>query len=158
MKTRMMILAVLLSFLTLIMLGSCGPGKYVPKANEEIYGTWTNEKYGIMNAKIYSPQKEIIDASGYTAYQSTSDHNPSAKGPETIVSKWTDSEGNIWYKTLATGSNGEQVFTRQALEKLSKFATVRECMYSWLPKLNPDSYPKDIDPVEPEYKIYYRTK
>lgn len=164
MKTIMMILAVLLSFLTLILLGSCGAGKYVPKANEEIYGTWINEKYGTIDSTTptYSPQKEIIDASGYTAYLLISG-NPTEKGPETIVSKWTDSEGNIWYKTFGTASVSNPrveggVLRLQSLQKLSKSATVRECMFFWHSKSVPDNYPTRIDITSDQYRVFYRAK
>lgn len=156
MKTRMMLPSASLILLSLILLAGCGPGKYRPKPNEELYGTWTNESYGIMNSSTYLPQKEIIDPSGYTAYQAVFDHNPSQKGTEEIASKWTDSEGNIWYKTFGTASTGDKVLTFQALQKLNKFGTVRECVIIWLSAFNPNSYPAKIDPKDSAYQIYNR--
>ena len=52
MKTRNLILSVILIFAVLVLLISCAPGKkaYVAKENEEIYGTWVNTEYGTMEA------------------------------------------------------------------------------------------------------------
>jgi hypothetical protein len=156
MRARITLVWPAVILLIMLLLGGCGPGKYKPKPDEELYGTWTNEKYGIMTTSNYSPQKEIIDASGYTAYQTISDHNPSQKGPLTIAARWKDSEGNIWYKTFGTASTGDSVLRLQALHKLSKSGTVRECMNFWFLESNPNSYPATIDPARPEYRIYYR--
>ena len=45
MKTRWTFLMIVLSLLALLLLGGCGPAKYAPKANEELYGTWINKSY-----------------------------------------------------------------------------------------------------------------
>lgn len=58
------LLGAMVILLSLILLEGCGQGKYRPKLNEELYGTWTNESYGIVTAATFMPQKEIIDASG----------------------------------------------------------------------------------------------
>ena len=50
MKGGKIILFVLLCTLTHILLVGCVPSKYVPKPNEELYGTWINEK---MSAQKY---------------------------------------------------------------------------------------------------------
>lgn len=142
-----------LVLLPLILLSSCG---YRPKANEELYGTWTNESYGVMTSAIFMPQKEVIDASGHVAYTNISDHDPAGKGTERIASKWIDSEGNIWYKTFGTISNGDKVLTIQTLHKLSKSATVQEYVSVWLSKPDPNNYPTKIDPKDANYRIYNR--
>jgi hypothetical protein len=149
------LLPVALVLLPLILLSSCGPGKYRPKPNEELFGTWTNESYGTVNGRVFMPQKEIIDASGYEAYRNVSDHGPAEKGPESIASKWSK-EGSTWYKTYGTASDSDQIWTFQALHRLSKEGTVRECVMVWLPKPDPDSYPTAIDPKDPSYRIYNR--
>ena len=153
---RKMLRAVLVLSL-LILFSSCGPGKYIPKPNEELYGTWTNESYGIMTSDVYSPQKEIINSDGYEGYLSVSDHNPMQKGPEHIASKWKDPEGNIWYKTFGTAANGDTTFIFRSLNKLSKAGTVRECEIFWVTAPSPASdYPTEIDTKNANYKIYNR--
>jgi hypothetical protein len=89
MKTRTTILAVLLSFLALILLGGCGPGKYVPRANEEFYGTWINEKM--------DPMKIVISPDGsFGDYNLTTATTPFRGGKWKIFRKWTDSEGSVY--------------------------------------------------------------
>ena len=60
--------------------------KYVSKANEELYGTWTNSS---MN-----PQKTVVFSGGYKDYTLIKDTIPVAADKEEIVAKWTDSDGN----------------------------------------------------------------
>jgi hypothetical protein len=53
---RERVLIITMSLMILITLRSYGQGKYVEKANEELYGTWTNESYaGISPGTYYSP-------------------------------------------------------------------------------------------------------
>jgi hypothetical protein len=151
----MMLLGVPVILLSLIQLASCGPGKYTPKPNEEIYGTWTNEKM--------SPQKEIHTADGSKQYLYTSDSTSFYEGTGKTISKWTDSEGNIWYKVLSTFTTPNtykgQIFT--VLEKLSKSATVWESVWaspSSDAELKNPVYPAAIDPNNSNYRIYYRTE
>jgi hypothetical protein len=139
-----MVFGVLFILSVLILLSSCG---YSPKANEELYGTRTNESYGTMTNNVYSPQKEVINPDGYEGYRLISDPDPSQKGREHIASKWKDSEGNIWYKTFGTAANGDTTWAFRSLIKVSKSATVRESVGVWVaaPKSASD-YPTKIDP------------
>jgi hypothetical protein len=143
---------------SLILLGGCGPGKYKAKPNEELYGTWINESYGIVNAATYFPQKMIVDSSGYTGYRNISDHGAQGKGPEQIASKWTDSEGNIWYRTFGTGSNGDKVIKWQELNKLSKSGTIREYVSVVVSDFDSGKYPTKIDSNDPSYHICNRAQ
>ena len=55
--------------LVLIMLTSVwgfAQDKYVPKDNEELYGTWTNSKYGVLPMTW---QKIVVTADGYKEYE-----------------------------------------------------------------------------------------
>ena len=124
MKGRKAFLGAVLFMLSLILLGDWNPGKYVAKPNEEIYGTWVNkDNYGGVN----SPQKEIITADGVKKYDKVSDPTPLQKYTKIIDSKWTDAEGNIWYKTYGTVTDGAyKGWTWQGIDKLSKGATVWE--------------------------------
>ena len=139
-----MILGTLVCLLVLVVLGGCGS-----KANEEICGTWTNDK---ASGEIAHPQK-LVETSvgykllGYKLYSGVSDSDPFEIGTEKIDSKWTDSEGNIWYKTLGTLTAGEYKGTKfQCLYKISKSATVCEFAYRYIGmgEFNPSQYPKNI--------------
>ena len=87
MKTRMLFLGALMILLSMIPIGVIAQDKYVPKANEESYGTWTNEKG--------TPQKAVIFAGGFMNYMLISDTTPTYnEGTQQIESKWQDAEGN----------------------------------------------------------------
>ena len=66
--------------------------KYVPKDNEELYGTWANEKMQF--------QKPMNFKGGFKDYVRIEDATPMGVGIENITKKWTDSEGNIWCQTF----------------------------------------------------------
>ena len=66
--------------------------KYVPKDNEELFGTWTNEKMQF--------QKTVNFKGGFKDYVRINDATPVGVGIENIAKKWTDSEGNIWIRLL----------------------------------------------------------
>jgi len=152
-------LAADVGFVALVLLGACGPGKYMPKPNEELYGAWTNDNYsGKISPDTYLPQKEVIDSSGYGAYRFISDNAPFWKGPENIDSKWTDSEGNVWYKAYSGHATDQSAIVFQSLYKLSKSSSIRESVYIVCPKYTPGSYPAKIDPKDPSYSIYSRAK
>jgi hypothetical protein len=141
------------------LLGGCGPGKYVEKPNEELYGTWTNGNYsGVISEIAYTPQKTVIAAGTYSDYRMLTDHGPGFMGKEEVISKWKDSEGNIWYKINMSGSTGDTTFKWQSLQKLSKAATVREFALTEVVAFNPISYPTKLDPSGPGYRIYYRAQ
>ncbi len=155
MKSGMWRLSALMFVLTLITLWGCTKGNYVAKPNEELYGTWTNESMTV--------QKETISATGYKAFSHISDSDSNAEATTQITNKWKDSEGNIWYKTLGTGTSGEwDGYKWQTLQKLSKSGTMREEVVHVIGTVksespfDPKSYPPTIDPKSPNYSLYYR--
>jgi opacity protein-like surface antigen len=125
---------------------------YIPKANEELYGTWTNENM--------SPQKTVNFAGGCKDFDLLSDSVSFGGGTEQIASTWKDSEGNIWYKTFDKGTAGGAYagYKWQALQKLSKSGTVREFEVKRVSEFDPNSYPTRVDAKDSSYKIYYRAK
>jgi hypothetical protein len=154
-----MVLGVLACLLASVLLAGCGPGKYVEKPNEELYGTWTNETYsGVISEGAYTPQKSVTAPGTYSDYRLLTDHGPGFTGKEEATSKWKDSEGNIWYKINMSGSTGDNTFKWQSLQKLSKAATVREFVTIEVGAFGPTSYPTKVDPSDPNYRIYYRAK
>ena len=149
MKTRWTFLMIVLSLLALLLLGGCGPAKYAPKANEELYGTWINKSYSGHYARDdIHQQKEVIDSNGYHAFRFVGDIAEYFVGAETITSKWTDSEGNIWYKTYKgvwDWEDGKKSEVPHFLYKLSKSATVRESVYASRDTYTPSAFPAKID-------------
>ncbi len=134
---------------------ACAPKAYVPKANEEFYGTWINEKT-INDGHI---QKKISNADGNLDFFNVSDTKALFEDRQEIDSKWTDSEGNIWYKIHGTVSAGLYVGTKwQELDKLSKSATIWEYVYAIVPQFDPKLYPTRIDPSGPNYRVFYRSQ
>jgi len=159
MKARIATISILVSFLALLLISSCGPGKYVEKPNEELYGTWVNESYsGVMTTGTYMPQKSVTTPGVYTDYSLTTSPRPQFVGKEEVTGKWKDSEGNLWYKIQGSAANGTSVLKFQTLQKLSKSSTVREFVTIFLGEYNPSSYPSTIDPKNASYRIYYRAK
>jgi hypothetical protein len=159
MKTRTMVFAASAMLLALALLGGCGPGKYIEKPNEELYGTWTNESYsGVISEGEYAPQKTVTAPGAYSDYRMLTDNGPGFTGKEEVTSKRTDSEGNIWYTINMSGSTGDNTFKWQSLQKLSKAATVREFVVVEVVAFGPANYPTKVEPGAPNYKIYYRAK
>ena len=115
---------------------------YVPKDDEEIYGTWVNTEYDWLSRA----QKLIMYPDGRVEYfPKESDTSPTFAGTFTIIDKWTDSEESIWYKLHFRGD-----WFRYELDKISNSGT------TWEYVSNPAYYPVEIDPTHPNYGIHYR--
>ena len=75
--------------------------KYVPTADEILYGTWTNEQM--------FPPKWVMNPDGtYEQFNATANAAPFESGRFEIWKKWTDSEGNVWYNTACEVTEGTQ--------------------------------------------------
>jgi hypothetical protein len=155
MKTRMLLLRALMILLSLIPFVVNAQDKYVPKENEELYGTWTNEQNFGDN---YHPRKVVVTVDEYTVYFNVSDSVPLFAWSFSIDEKWTDSEGNIWYKILGIGVGTFKGYKSQELYKLSKSNTVMERAYVEVGKFDPTNYPTKIDPQQEYYRILYRAE
>jgi len=107
------------------------------------------------------PQKAVITAGRYEFYHGISDTAPYQTGTVEIQAKWTDSEGNIWYKTFDTVTGGIWKGIRsQGLYKLSKSGTVLEKQFNRIGggDFGPNNYPPKIDPKSDyPYTILYRS-
>jgi hypothetical protein len=129
----------------------------VPKGAEELFGTWANEKN---LADVFHGQKVIVTADGMKVFCRVSDPDPRMIVSWDITGKWTDSEGNVWYKTLGISTGGIYQGARwQSLEKISKSGTVWERATICLETggFNPAFYPKTIDQKGVYYRVLYRT-
>ena len=77
MKTKTLVLILILTFTLLIIAGSCATQKqaYIPKINEELYGTWVNTDYD--GVRDEPPQKFIHYNWGYTeSFGRVTDQHP----------------------------------------------------------------------------------
>jgi hypothetical protein len=76
-----------------------------------------------------------------------------------IDDKWTDSDGNIWYKSFITIAKGSwKGYKFQDLQKISQFGTVQEIVFISVGELDPKLYPTEIDPKNDNYQIFYRVE
>ena len=118
---------------------------YVPKDNEEIYGTWINEDYP---GGLFGAQKMTIHPDRtYEVFAKTTDTTSRWGGTMTIIDKWTDSEGSIWYKTHRKSISGRFWY---GLDKISSSGSIYEYVQSHV------DHPTEMDTGHYRYRIYYR--
>jgi hypothetical protein len=71
------------------------PVFYVPKVREEMVGTWVNPA----SESPGHPRKVVIHAWGLLEwFKDVEDTVPDQRATSTIVSAWSDEEGNTWYR------------------------------------------------------------
>jgi beta-lactamase regulating signal transducer with metallopeptidase domain len=152
MKTKILLCGLIFLIALLAGVGSFAADKekigfYVPKRNEEIYGTWVNKNYdGIDYEQII-----VYYYWGYGEFvRYVTDKETSMKFSFTIVDKWSDSEGNIWYKTYEITNNDYSII--YTLNKISNDATVFEYVD------NVGDFPTraDLNKTNYNYRIRYR--
>lgn len=141
--------------LFIITLGATAQDKYIPKADEEIYGTWISA-----NLAQTQFQKYVLRAEVMKRYSLLSDSTPSDEATYEIDAKWTDSEGNIWYKTHGIQTSGVwKDYTYVELDRLNKAGTIWEGQFSPLGykgKIDPMLYPKEFDRKSSYHGFSYR--
>ncbi len=130
-----------------------GQEKYIPKPDEELYGTWINEQ---MN-----PPRMVRSPDGsFAGYFPATYSKPFQGGESEIFRKWTDSEGSVYYETFDTFTFGSPMFNKtQDLWKVSKSGKVLEMIRLVVGDFRPDRFPTfdtKIDHMSTEYFIYYR--
>ena len=139
-----LILALILS-VTLVAFTSdsiAGERGYYAKDNEELYGTWINMEYKGMPA-----QKIVRKPDGTSEiFMSANLKKPSYMARYLITGKWTDPEGNIWYKIHWVGEWREEGYT---LFKISNSGKSLE-------SVTDTKYPTEIDPKNNLYRKYTR--
>ncbi len=157
-RVRWVLLA-LLAAIVFLSTNACSPGRYVAQPNEELSGTWINEKM--------TNQKIAVDAGSLREFNIPSNPSPDIQGIVQITKKWTDSEGSVWYWTCDTIDNwwGLKAVPHQTLHKVSKSGTVWEQVGLWVDKFDNRNFPTKIDsslvprPYDPlsGYRVYYRS-
>jgi hypothetical protein len=152
MKSREYFIRSVVLVVIAVLIVCCAKKPYRPKKDEPLYGVWVNENYNELseNAKyIYNP-----DGKGL-GYEKTTDPEPKKISRFTIEEKWTDKEGNIYYKVLAK-------WTRPPYEEL--YATLWYVSVKIHPSgdvmevvASKDKYYEEIKPdVTGWYMIHYR--
>jgi len=154
MKKPVIFFASLLILLIALGVPIFGQEKYTPKPNEELYGTWVNDK---MNEKmVMNPDGSFAD------YYPASYNKPYQGGKSEIFKKWTDSEGNVFYNTYVTIIFGSPGYKTQDLCKVSKSGTVLEMQWVGVSDFGPEKFPSAFDAKTQSeimgYFIYYRAK
>jgi hypothetical protein len=124
-------------------------GFYIPRAKEELYGTWTNT-ITYTGGVQYSQKIVMYDWGYYETYSKVTDEFSRKNGTYIIVDRWTDSEENIWYKEYIRGRN--ELYPIFELDKISKGGTVWEYVIGY------DDFPTadNMNSKNPYYRIYYR--
>ena len=148
MKSRTLVSIVILVLAVLIIAGSCATQKqvYIPKSNEELYGTWVNTDYGIKRS-----QKLINYTWGYTeSFWLVTDQYVNHPCTFYIMDKWSGSEGIIWYKVTLQIKGNPSV--RLYLVKINEKEGSREQVWNY------KDFPSesDLTPEHVQYGIYYR--
>lgn len=112
--------------------------------SDEICCTWFNLKH--IEGKF--PQKIVFHYDGtYATYEELNSIDALSRGMFQIVKKWTDSEGDIWYKIIMQDPKRGN---RYKLAKVSKEGRKLEFV------CKSDKYPTKIDGNESDYCNYMR--
>ncbi len=153
MDARKLISGVILPLAVLLLIASCAKKPYAAKEDEEIYGTWVNTDYG--TTEFHIPEKIINNPDGTLEIYGGMADSAHSTGVYTIIDKWTDSEGNVFYKTRRRW--GEETYGKKLAYELHKISNLG---LTWESVFSMDKYPteKDIVPNHPRYAIYYRQK
>ena len=131
---------VIFAFATQVIAGEWG---YFAKDQEELYGTWVNMKY------VSSiPQKIVYKPAGtFNCFKDINSKAPCYGGRYLITGKWSDSDGNIFYKSNWVGDWGEEAYQ---ITKISNSGKTLELVLGY------DEPPKNIDSANVWYRKYTR--
>lgn len=147
MKTRVLFLILVL--VTLVVAGSCASANRVSRKDYRfLSGTWINEEY---NTHPFKARLVIRPDGTFVVYSRTTDTTKDEIGHFVVVDKWTDSEGNIWYKTHVWG--GVMVEGKPSAYELARLSDSGNI---WELVSISGEFPAEIDVNHPRYHIYYR--
>jgi hypothetical protein len=149
MKARMLLIISIILLATAIVAGGCATTKKVSKKDYRFYsGTWINEEY---NTHPHLARWVIRPDGTYDGYFRTTDTEKATIGNYKIVDKWTDSEGNVWYKEHVW--HGEIFEGKPAGYSLDRFSDSGNV---WEYVSITGDFPVEINENHPRYHIYYR--
>ena len=117
-------------------------------SNEEIAGTWVNSDYTGFSS---NQQKYILYPWGYyEVYFKVNSDSPAYRGTYHLIDKWTDSVGNILYKSIVRPEGS--VHYSCEFGKISNDKTTWELVFSYVSMPIED----DLKLDNANYRIYYR--
>ncbi len=151
MKTRRtVLLATGIAMLTLAQSGGWAQEKYVPKENEELFGRWKDDKAANMET--------VIDSVGFKTYYGSTNNVVLNEATLEIEKKWTDAQGNIWYKVrgLFVGQSPYVGTKFQALYEVHKSNTALKSQANTVNQYDPSSYPTENGPKATNEYSYHR--
>jgi hypothetical protein len=123
---------------------------FKPSNDEEIYGTWVNTEY---SGEQTWQQKIVYYIWGYVEiYMLLENKNPVWPATSTLVDKWTDAEGNIWYRDFLRDQWSGVGVALYQLYKISDKGETLELI--WRQREFPAE--ADMDPSGATYRIYHR--
>ena len=149
MKPRTFVIILILVLAVLIISEGFATEKKVTKRDYKfVAGTWINEEYNSHPhlAKFVIRRDGTIDL-----YYRTSDTEKAGTGHIVIIKKWTDPEGNIWYKSHTW--EGVMVEGKPRHYELDKFSNSGKV---WEYIALPGGFPTELDENKFQYHIYYR--
>ena len=149
MKTRTFVSIMILVLAVLIISEGYATEKKVTKRDYRFFaGTWINEDY---NSHAFPARWELYRDGSWDGYNRISDTGKKYTGHYEIVDKWTDSEGNIWYKThVWYGPIDEVHISAYEIDKFSESGKVWEYISDKF------EFPTEIAESDYRYHIYYR--
>ena len=132
-----------ITFVAFMANGLDGEDEYKVSDNEELFGAWV-----LIDYKDGTPPKRVtIKPGGYDGFYPADAMEPMWTAEYAISDKWTDAEGNVWYKVRWVIANINGGFS---LYKISESGKILEQINSqW-------EYPKELDANSEYYRVYYR--
>jgi hypothetical protein len=127
---------------------------YYPSWDEPLYGTWIN--YDYPEGSYNRNPKTVIHNSGYLeAFLKITDTTAPESGVMVIIKKWTDPQGNVWYKTFfRANAPGDTLW----LFRISKNNSVSESIFCQanISGCEESLIEANLAPNNPHYRIYNR--
>ena len=153
MKVRLLLHAQVVVWLAVVQGITWAQEKYTPREDEELYGTWTNDK-------MFPPQ--LVENADGTFEEHFPVSHPKAfrSGTIEIVKKWTGSDGSVYYYSLDTITFGADKGRKaRALWKISELGKVLEVVrrITSSTTFDPNGMPTEIDSKEPYYLVFARS-
>ena len=149
MKTRTSISIMILVLIVMVISEGYATEKRVTKRDYKFFsGTWINEEY---NSHPHLARQVMRRDGTFDCYYRTTDTKKAGTGHYVIVEKWTDLEGNIWFKMHTW--LGVMVEGEPANYELAKFSNSGK-VYEQIAL--PGGFPTELDENHPRYHIYYR--
>ena len=145
MKARAIVSISIFVVVVMIFAGSIATGQdaYLAKEDEELFGTWINTDYddNWRCGKIVFTSNNMYEEHAWSYSEL-----PGLKFEFTTTSKWTDSDGNTFYKLSSTAPGRSAYF----FSKINANRNIYEDVWSTI------KMPTAIDTENVNYRIYYR--